>query len=649
MDKNISVGFFCESNTQLIGKLTKNLKDWGYLVEYFIFKDIYDYINRKHEHIIDVAVVLLEFAKYSDAVPQYRQNIDVPIVVLSDEITEFDASLLIKKGISLVFNFSHQDHFAREIDKLLKYGQSKSILHSDQLTEDEKTSALEREITAILKEEGMLREHHLFMQTILENIPSLIYVKDVTTMKYLFVNKSAIDIIEFSPDEMIGKTVFELFHPKYAEYYHSKDIELIRSNITTQTVEEMCLTKNSKLKVLLTKKILIKNSKGEPRYFLGISEDLTQLYRSQEELLKSETRFSKIFHSSPVPIFIISNRKKTFIDANIKCTEFFGINRDRAIGNSIDEFSEFKNSELLTNIIDAIENDKSYVNRQITINLEGAERHILLSCEQLPLPDDIWSVFITLDVTDRINAERKMEAALAKQQDLNKLRTQFISMVSHEFRTPLTTIMLAANMLGKYYDKIHPEERQKQIERIKETIQKMTNLMENLLVIGRMDSGNFQFNPRECNLEQLCLNIIKNAEFNSGFSHRINFNLNGNCKNVILDDQLISLVINNLLSNAIKYSPNSKVIDFTVNCNDQMIELIVTDYGIGIPEEEQHLLTQSFYRASNVGQISGYGLGMSIVSRAVEAHCGQIEVRSKPGSGSTFIVKLPQDCGNKSN
>jgi len=303
----------------------------------------------------------------------------------------------------------------------------------------------------------------------------------------------------------------------------------------------------------------------------------------------------------------------------------------------------------LTNIIDAIENDKSYVNRQITINLEGAERHILLSCEQLPLPDDIWSVFITLDVTDRINAERKMEAALAKQQDLNKLRTQFISMVSHEFRTPLTTIMLAADMLGKYYDKIHPEERQKQIERIKETIQKMTNLMENLLVIGRMDSGNFQFNPRECNLEQLCLNLIKNAEFNSGFSHRINFNLNGNCKNVILDDQLISLVINNLLSNAIKYSPNSKVIDFTVNCNDQMIELIVTDYGIGIPEEEQHLLTQSFYRASNVGQISGYGLGMSIVSRAVEAHCGQIEVRSKPGSGSTFIVKLPQDCGNKSN
>ncbi|MEJ5245755.1 MAG: ATP-binding protein [Bacteroidota bacterium] len=649
MEKNINVGFFCEINTQLIGKLTKNLKDWGFLVEYFIFKDIFEYNSRKHQHSIDVAVILLEYASYADEVAEYRQNINAPIVVISDEITEFDASLLIKKGISLVFHYSHIDHFAREIDKLLKYEHSRNILLSDQLNEDEKTSALEREITAILKEEGMLREHHIFMQTILENIPSLIYVKDTATMKYLYVNKSAIDIIEFSPDEMIGKTVFELFHPKYAEYYHSKDIELVRSNISTQTVEEMCLTKNNKLKVLLTKKILIKNSKGEPRYFLGISEDLTQLYRSQEELLKSETRFSKIFHSSPVPIFIISNKKKIFVDTNIKCTEFFGVNRDRAIGQPLDVFSEFKNSELMANIYDAIENNKSFVNKQITINFEGVERHILLSCEQLQLPDDIWSVFITLDVTDRINAEREMQAALAKQQDLNKLRTQFISMVSHEFRTPLTTIMLSADMLGKYYDKIHPEERQKQIERIKETIQKMTNLMENLLVIGRIDSGNFQFKPKECNLEQLCSNLIKNAEFNSGFSHKINFNINGNCKNAIVDDQLVSFALNNLLSNAIKYSPNSKVIDFTVNCNEQMIEFIVTDYGIGIPEEEQHLLTQSFYRASNVGQISGYGLGMSIVSRAVEAHCGQIEINSKPGSGSTFIVKLPQNCGNKSN
>lgn len=641
MAKQLNIGFLCDENESLSKKILQNLKDYNYVVETFFFDGIFDYDRLKIETPVDILIILYDYAKLNEQIDEIIRFSDVPTVVVCNELSEFDTSILIKKGVSLVFNCSFNDRFAAEIDKLLKYQRSVSILYQDNLSESEKASALEREITSILKEEGLLRESHIFLETILENIPSLIYVKDAKTMKYIYVNRSSTNMIEFTPEEMIGKTVFDLFHPQYADYYHSKDLELIKNNLFTQTLEEMCLTKNNRLKVFLTKKILIKNHKGEPRYFLGISEDLTELYRSQEELLKSETRFAKIFHASPIAIFIISNKTRSFIDANIKCTEFFGINRDDAIGKSIDEFSEFQDSEIYQAIINTLQTESSFTNNEIKLNISNKQKFILFSCEQIILQDDSWSVFFLLDISERKRAEIEIQAALLKQQELNTLRSQFVSMISHEFRTPLTTILLSADMLSKYFDKLLPDERQKQISRIKETIQRMTSLLENVLTIGRIDSGKFTFSPKLCNLEELSSNLVRNVEFNSGFSHKINCKINGNCKEIYLDDNLISLAINNLLSNAIKYSPNSKTVDFTINCNISEIEFIITDYGIGIPDEEQKFLMQSFFRASNVGNITGYGLGLSIVKRALDAHQGNIEVKSKVGVGTTFIVKIP--------
>lgn len=647
MAKQLNIGFFCDTHKNFIEKIIHNLKNYDYVVEYFHFIDIFDYKSHKYESSIDILIILYDFPKLNEQIDEIIRLADVPIIVICNELSEFDTSVLIKKGVSLVFNCNTNERFAAEIDKLLKYKRSIGILHQENLSESEKASALEREITGILKEEGLLRESHIFLETILENIPSLIYVKDAKTMKYIYVNRSSTNMIEFTPDEMIGKTAYELFHPQYAEYYHSKDLELIKNNVFTQTLEEMCLTKNNRLKVFLTKKILIKDHKGEPRYFLGISEDLTQLYRSQEELLKSETRFTKIFHASPIAIFIISNKTHTFVDANIKCTEFYGINRDDAIGKSINEFAEFSDTEIYQTILNTLETECSFTNKEIKINIGNEQKYILLSCEQITFQDDSWSVFLSLDISERKRAEIEIQTALRKQQELNTLRTQFVSMISHEFRTPLTTILLSADMLSKYFDKLLPEERQKQINRIKETIQRMTSLLENVLTIGRIDSGKFSFSPKLCNLEELASNLVRNVEFNAGFSHKINLKVNGDCKEAYLDDNLISLAINNLLSNAIKYSPNSKNIDFTINCNSSEIEFIVTDYGIGIPDEEQKFLMQSFFRATNVGNISGYGLGLSIVKRALDAHQGKIEFKSKVGVGTTFIVRIP--CQKPSN
>jgi signal transduction histidine kinase len=225
--------------------------------------------------------------------------------------------------------------------------------------------------------------------------------------------------------------------------------------------------------------------------------------------------------------------------------------------------------------------------------------------------------------------------------EINFMKTKFISIVSHEFRTPLTTIMLSSDLLRRYSAAWTNEEKNKHFDRIKNTVLSMTKMIENILNISKFDEGNFTLHKEQIDLASFCKAQAENIEFSTNFTSEINFNFIGDSNNIFLDETLVGLIITNLLSNAVKYNKNSQPIDFKVLRGEHTIIIEIEDRGLGIPKDDQEKLFDLFHRASNVGSIGGYGLGLALVKQCVELHKGSIKFTSKENLGTTFLVIIP--------
>jgi len=294
-------------------------------------------------------------------------------------------------------------------------------------------------------------------------------------------------------------------------------------------------------------------------------------------------------------------------------------------------------------ILKLVKEKKTLLNLEVKLrSKQGALITTLMSVEYMEFPDNKnLFLFMAQDITDREKADKEVKKSLEKEKDLNILKTSFISMISHELRTPLTTIMLSADLLKRFGDKWSEEERLKHFQRIQDTVLKMTQLMENVLTVGRLEAGKFDFHPESLDIPSFCNTIVENIEFNNAGKYKIIYVIHGEEKGVRADENLLWLILSNLLSNAIKYSPLHSEVNFDVQFSENEIEFIIADHGIGIPQKDLENLFQLFYRATNVGVTSGYGLGLNIVKRCVQAHGGTIKVDSKENEGTIFTVKIP--------
>jgi signal transduction histidine kinase len=248
----------------------------------------------------------------------------------------------------------------------------------------------------------------------------------------------------------------------------------------------------------------------------------------------------------------------------------------------------------------------------------------------------------------RHQAELEVQKALAAAEasrrealDISERKSQYVSMASHEFRTPLSVIKFSAGMLRDYGEKLSDEKKQKYLQRIQTATDSMNHLLEEVLTLGRAESGKLKFNPAPVDIVSFCQEFIEVMENGDATQPQLNFINMGDCVPACLDEKLLWHILNNLLSNAIKYSPEGGNVSLIVSCFSDKICIQVRDEGIGISPEDQKRLFEPFQRASNVGGIPGTGLGLSIVKRAVELHGGQIAVASEIGKGTTFTVTLP--------
>lgn len=255
----------------------------------------------------------------------------------------------------------------------------------------------------------------------------------------------------------------------------------------------------------------------------------------------------------------------------------------------------------------------------------------------------IWTF---VDVTQRRQAEEDIRRALAQQVELSELKNQFVSMTSHEFRTPLATILSSAQLLRYYSERLPAEEKLEMLGGIESAVARMTKMLDAVLMIGRADSGNLEFAPVPCKLNALCLALAteaaRAANADGSAAQRLDTRFPPAEMELMLDEKLLRHILGNLIGNAFKYSPADGRVCLEVFGDGGDIVLTVADRGIGIPAEDMPRLFETFHRARNVRNISGTGLGLAIVKRAVELHGGTMEVESMVGEGTRFSVRLPR-------
>ncbi|MCC5639847.1 response regulator [Nostoc sp. CHAB 5844] len=257
-------------------------------------------------------------------------------------------------------------------------------------------------------------------------------------------------------------------------------------------------------------------------------------------------------------------------------------------------------------------------------------------------------VIVFWDLSERRQAQL-LEQALHKERELNKLKSLFISTVSHEFRNPLSVIQSSVELIELQGENLTTEKRKTYLKRINGAVQSMKQLMEDVLFMGKSEVGKLECQPTPLVLEEFCRELIAEFTIIHPSASAIIFNCHSDRTDACMDEQLLRYIFTNLLTNAVKYSPAGGNITFDLTCDliEQVAIFRIQDQGIGIPEADQVRLFESFYRASNVRSIPGTGLGLVIVKKCVEAHKGKISVNSQAGVGTTFTITLPLNDQNR--
>ncbi len=239
--------------------------------------------------------------------------------------------------------------------------------------------------------------------------------------------------------------------------------------------------------------------------------------------------------------------------------------------------------------------------------------------------------------------EEELNSALVKEKELNELKSRFVSMASHEFRTPLSTILSSAQLISRYTDESHNEKREKHINRIKSAVGNLTGILNDFLSLSKIEEGLITVENEEVEVDALCNLVMDEVKGllkkNQVIDHQTD------TKDLVInsDRRILKNVFFNLLSNAIKYSNEGDIIYCKViTSNKENIEINIIDQGIGIPEEDQKYMFERFFRANNVENIQGTGLGLNIVKRYVELLGGEISFTSKLSQGTTFKVIIPR-------
>lgn len=366
------------------------------------------------------------------------------------------------------------------------------------------------------------------------------------------------------------------------------------------------------------------------------------LRASQAALRASQQRFLSAFASSPAIMSLARLHDGVLFEVNDAFLNTTGYDREEVIGRSTVDLGIWSNLEDRESILADVRSHGYVRGREVKVRMrDGRVRSVLLAAELVEIDGEPSVLTASLDVTEQKTVEEQLRRALAREKELGELKSNFVSLVSHEFRTPLEVILSSAEILERYHDRLGPDHRSKQVRAIQKAVRRMADMMNEVLLLGRFEAGRVEFSPAPIDLEAFLRRIRDEIVTAMGFESVIELRAEGDLSGARADEGLLGHVFTNLLSNAVKYSKAGAPVWFTVRRQDGEAVFEVKDRGCGIPEIDQQRLFQSFHRGSNVSHLSGTGLGLVIVRRCVERHGGRVSFSSREGEGTTFAVRLP--------
>lgn len=521
--------------------------------------------------------------------------------------------------------------------------------------------ATHEDITDLAKAEAMNQR----LARIVENSVNEIYVFDSETLKFIQVNKTACENLGYTMQELQNLTPLDM-KKDYTRERFEEEISPLRNMSKTHIQFETTHTRKDGTEYDVQVTLQQIGSQNEI-VFAAVIEDLTERKRVDRDLNRSQELFSKAFHANPIP-FSISGPEGVIYDVNEAWLKTLGYSRDEAIGNSSLKLGIWADASARAHFVDLFKESDSVENYETQYKTKDGElRDMVVSGEWVEVRGEPRMFNISHDVTDRKATERRLledrdtlqdivkeathdlsakakelEAALVREKELNELQRQFVSMASHEFRTPLAIIDSTAQRMKKNVGKESEDKVLRRIENIRHAVERMTRLMESTLTAARLEEGKIAVEMQSCNLTTILADVCARQN-EIAANHKISVAQENLPTNFVADAGAIDQILTNLLSNAVKYSPDSQEIGVKAFTDKDHVVLQVSDQGLGIDEDDMPNMFSRFFRAKTSSGIVGTGIGLNLVKKLVELHDGEISVVSKKDMGSTFTVRLPID------
>jgi two-component system sensor kinase FixL len=355
----------------------------------------------------------------------------------------------------------------------------------------------------------------------------------------------------------------------------------------------------------------------------------------------SESRLKAIIDTAVDGIITIDSRG-TIETLNPAAAKLFGYDEEELIGKNVKilmpEPDKSSHDRYIENYHRTGEGQIIGKGREVIgKKKDGTTFPFLLSISEVQLSGRKIFTGIIHDISELA----KMKDALKKEMELNELKSRFVTMASHEFRTPLSAILSSVSLISKYNDPKDEEKRTKHINRIKSSVANLTGILNDFLSLSRLEEGQEMNNPEEFDIKELADDVMEEISSILKEKQLIEYNHFGTTSVLILDKNIIKNIFINLLSNASKYSAEGKKILLTTSIYDKHIDIVIKDEGIGIPDEDKPHLFNRFFRAHNTQNIQGTGLGLNIVKKYTTLLDGEVNFISELNKGTTFTITIP--------
>ncbi|WP_418501596.1 PAS domain-containing sensor histidine kinase [Flagellimonas sp.] len=495
-----------------------------------------------------------------------------------------------------------------------------------------------------LLEEGIVLE--MLSEVVSEGI---IIVNDAHNI--LSSNATANKMFGYEKDELNGKPL-EILIPKNVRQGHHKDVgEFVKSGKARRMGPGLDLVGLRKDGDEFPLEISLNpfNLMGK-RYVMALIVDITERKRAQQTI----DYWFKIFEESLNEIYVFDAETYVFINVNRGAQLNLGYSHDELCQMSVLDIKTQMTKAHFEKMLFPLLNKKK---EKVIFEAEhqrkdGSAYPVEVHLQLSSIGKRQVFVAIVLDITERKNYTHELEnkveerteqlrEALKAEKKLNELKTKFLSLVSHEFKTPLTSILTSTSLLSKYTETEQQQKRDKHIGTIKAKVKYLDNILTDFLSIERLDSGKVNYTMTNFPLSKLVNEVIYDSNMLLKEGQRIRYPENIDGINVDFDEKIMTLALSNLVHNAIKYSPERTEIELRVSNGEDWLHIDIVDKGFGIPPEDQPFVFDRYFRASNVLTIQGTGIGLNIVQQHIHNLGASLTFTSKQGEGSTFTLHIP--------